>query len=212
MQKMLAALYVNGKVVTGTHHADAFSKLSNDDKEGEICSGFLDQQCGKFVCEDSQFYLKKIVMIRHAEAGDGDDPEITTRGRTQTQRTASFLKSFVDLKEYTALTSPRQRCRQTAELLQDDIGLEFNIDENLVDDDFGSCNFDSRLSSLLNQLPSKSFLISHCNFITYLAQLATGSNSLNLNVSNCSITFIENCHVTHIGCINEAFIGNRFPY
>lgn len=68
MQKYIAALYSNGRVVTGCNHGDAFSKLSCSEQDGSVESGFYEPETGRFFTEEYDFYLKQIFLIRHGEA------------------------------------------------------------------------------------------------------------------------------------------------
>jgi broad specificity phosphatase PhoE len=200
MQKLVAALFVNGKIVTGNHHGEAYSKLNNHEKSCSCQSGFFDPQQNRFVCDDNEFYVKKIIMVRHAEAEQGIDPGITELGRLQCVQTASFFKSLDDLQSYQGFTSPLARCQETAQVLCNEINLNFDVDCDLVDDDDEPHSlFIFRLKTLLKTLPDRSILISHCNFIANMAQLATGMEFDTLHLPNCSITVVENNNIVHIG-------------
>ena len=200
-----AALFVNGRLFTGCHHGDAFSKLNSFEKTKPITSGFYDPQNNKFICDEQEFYLKKIIMVRHAQAEDeGNDPGITDVGRLQVKQAATFFRSFINLKDFVGLASPMKRCQETAEVFCNESNINFDVDEDLLDNDgVPESMFVSRLSILLDRLPTKSFLISHCNFIAKLTQLATGINTAKMAVPNCSITFIENNTVAHIGKVGN---------
>ena len=72
----IPALFANGKLVVGANHGDAFSKLTEQEQDGNISSGFVDQQSHKFISDEQEIYLKEIILIRHAHTGDYFDPGI----------------------------------------------------------------------------------------------------------------------------------------
>lgn len=201
MPELVAALYVCGKVVTGTHHGDAYSKLSDSEKNLEICSGFFNPKTSRFVSDQSEFYTKQVLMVRHAHVNTHyDDPPITELGYSQALRTAQFCDSFLDLKDFVGYTSPIKRCRETADVLSDKTKIEFDNNDFLLDIEHESkAVFHDHLCSLLECLPPKSFLVSHCNTIAKLAQLASGCNVDNCLIPHCSVTFVQNCSLIHIG-------------
>ena len=95
-----------------------------------------------------------------------------------------------------------KRCQETADAFCNECNLDFHVNEKLLDDDSNKSIplFIQKLKNLLEELPDKSFLISHCNFIVNMAYLATGT-TIDKKIHNCSITFIENCNIVHIGKI-----------
>ena len=194
-----AALYVHGKIVTGTHHGDAFNKLSDKEKNEDICSGFYDKENNKFITDEKEFYLKQIILVRHADAEHCENPGITDLGRSQVQRAATFLNAFVNLSGFKGYASPRRRCQETAEEFSNETCLDFNTSDLLRDANEPHPIFVSRLRKLLKELPDKSFIISHCDFIKTMAYLATGINTDNLEVQNCCILFVDNGSLSKLG-------------
>jgi broad specificity phosphatase PhoE len=196
----IAALYVHGRIVTGTHHGDAFSKLTEAEKHNNICSGFYDEERKKFFTDEKEFYLKKMILVRHAQADNQDDPSLTDYGRFQIQQAANFLNSFVNLSGYQGFTSPIKRCQETAEEFCNEINLSFRTNDKLKEyDGEPPVQFGTRVKTLLEELPDKSVLISHCNLIANLAQLATGIDTSNLKIHNCCILFVENGTLSQLG-------------
>ena len=187
-----AAIYVHGRIVTGIHHGEAYKKLTAQEKCENVCSGFLDEEHNKFLAEQKEFYLKRIILVRHADAENGS---VTEYGRSQIQKAAIFLNAFVSLAEYSGFTSPVQRCQETAAEFSNEINLQFKTDEQLAESNESL----ESLKKLLENLPSKSFLISHCNLIATLAQLATGINMQEMKIDNCCIIFIKDNTIVRLG-------------
>lgn len=204
----IAALYANGKVVTGAHHGDAFGKLSEKDKNGEITSGFLDAT-GHFISDDTKFYVKQVVLIRHGDIALGNDPGITPVGRSQSESTANFLLSKVsDITSFQGFCSPRRRCQETAGILSDVTKIKFAVNIDLQDQKEGENveKYVDRINGVLKNLPSKSVIISHCNFIMNLAQLASGVDDITACSNWHSITYAS---VTYVDQNKLKWIGKR---
>ena len=51
MESKIAALYCNGRLVTGRSHLDAWEQLSEEEKEGQITSGFFDLDSKEFMSD-----------------------------------------------------------------------------------------------------------------------------------------------------------------
>lgn len=197
---LIAALYTSGKLVTGCCHGEAYGKLSESEKDQKIHSGFIDQKKLKFIADDCEFYLKKIILMRHADSEGKVNSGITEKGRNQVKQVATF---FVNMKltGYTGFCSPLPRCVDTASLLEEHCHIHFSIYDNLnkQDNDEPVESFISRVSHVLDILPEKSFLISHCDFIKVMAQLAVGVDvELPDVIPNCSTTFIDNHKIVWI--------------
>jgi len=199
-----AALYTQGRCVTGRHHGEAFARLSEAEQNRDFKSGFLDIETGRFAVEGSGgFYLKRLVMMRHGQTeSDGLDPPVSESGKQHIYQVANFL-SQLDLSDYVAFTSPLLRCRQSAIILSKKIHLDFSIDENIreMEDDELLKDFRQRIEGVLDHLPRKSILISHCDFILHSTYIATGE-SLNLekrNIPTSSMTVIDNDKVLCFG-------------
>ena len=190
---MVPALFIGDKVVTGLHHGDAFSKLSEQEKNSELLSGFLDNEHNKFVTEDETIYLKDIIILRHAQSDlRVEDGSITPSGRVQAFRAAEFLREL-HLTGYVGFCSPYLRCKQTSAIIREICAISFEPDNHLCkqtqfeDHD----EFQHRIIETLDILPPKSILITHTDFIQNVLNL-THLIKENLKlILNCSITYIR---------------------
>lgn len=202
----VAALYTCGKVFTGTHHGDAFSKMNIHEKEQEIISGFFDSVTGTFITDDDEFYIKKILLIRHATVNTENDPRLTGYGIDQSKFTAEFLKTSVDdISEYKVFSSTSTRCKETSTIISQYLNIPCQSNEELVDKktDENVVNFMVRIKKILHHLPQKIILISHCNFIINAIQLTAGIKNFTEHnpecLSFCSVTFVDNQKIIWFG-------------
>ena len=172
----VAALYSNGRVVTGRNHGEAFTKLSPQDQGGELRSGFLDPRTGRFLLDDnSQFYLKKILLIRHAQPTDDQpDPGISEIGHMQCKRVANFVMVRFNLPDFEVFCSPVRRCRETMESIFEGIDIKKHIDPlyAIRGDEESVGSFLERIHHALDVLPQYSIVISHCDYVVNMSQLA----------------------------------------
>lgn len=214
-----AALLSNGKVVTGSHHGDAFSKLSVEEQNGEVESGFYDPVTGVFCGEDQVKFIKQMYLIRHGESHPNHlDGEISPLGRLQANRTAEYLSQF-DLSEFKGYVSPYQRCLQTADIIGDKTGITFEV---VVEVREKACQsecvpsrkmdypqfdwpnspnwnfkpeqqleFRDRLQAALQEIASKVVVVSHCDFILNLTQMLVDSLPEKTSLPGGSVTIIE---------------------
>ncbi len=197
---MIAALYTAGKVVTGCHHGDAFSKLTEDEKDSPMRSGFIDPETLKFISDDCEFYLKKILMFRHAEAAGQDwNCSITQIGRSQAEKAAAFV--VCNFSDYEMFASPYKRCYETAEIISRKVTGLADLQKQRPDESVKS--FASRVGHVLETLPEKSIVISHCDFIISMAQLATCNVDMPGRMPNCSSTYIDNHEVVWVARIHD---------
>jgi broad specificity phosphatase PhoE len=128
-----AALFVQGRVVLGVTHGDAFGQLTEIEQSAELLiSGFFDPETQEFEADDTNqhFYDKEICLIRHAQPLDLFDPDtsISPEGVEQAEQVASFLTESVDLEDVTCITSPLLRCLQTAQIIYKTSHLTFEVD------------------------------------------------------------------------------------
>src|SRR5690606_14913676 len=206
MKRYIAALYASGKLVTGANHGEAFGKLTVEEQNGDLASGFLDPETGRFFTEEYDFFLKQVYLVRHGEShGSHADAYLTDIGILQARRAAEFLEQF-DLAEFEAFTSPFRRCLQTAEIISQVTGLKFyvepNIREKMHEEEFvpshsleypafkwpadqgWKCSsedpaaFLGRIDRVLCGLPAKTVIVSHCDFIVNFAQEAIGEEDI----------------------------------
>lgn len=187
---MHAALYSQGKLVIGSNHGEAFSKLTDAEKEADICSGFVDPEKLKFISDDKHFYLKKILLIRHADSVGLIDSPITDLGKNQAVLVAKAIGFF---ENYKGFCSPIRRCVETANVLSLHSRITFTIKESLLKQKHEETNsqFVQRASDVLDELPEKSILVSHCDFIQVMIELATGIK-ISSDIPTCGSTYIEN--------------------
>ena len=190
---MLPAIFVRDKIITGSHHGDAFSKLTEEEKNAELLSGFFDNDHLKFITDDEVIYLKDIIILRHAQSDlRVEDGPITSNGRAQAFKAAFFLKQLC-LTGYSGFCSPYLRCKQTSAIIHEVCCMPFETDlhfskqngyEDLQD-------FSNRITETLDFLPQKSVLITHTDFIQNILSIThLIRESLKL-ISNCSITYIH---------------------
>lgn len=194
--KYVAALYAGNRVVTGLNHGDAFSKLNQDEQNGDIESGFLDPVTGRFFTDDYDFYLKQIYLIRHGEAdGSHFHASLTAKGREQSAKCADFLYAE-GLDDFLCLSSPADRCRQTAEIIAEVAAIPCDIQDSLrcQRDDEPSENFLCRIAHSLSNLPPKTLIVSHTDYIVNFVQQAIGaipSEEFRTGIPNCAVIYIE---------------------
>ena len=195
---LIAAVYSSGKVATGTHHGEAFSKLDPNEHEGDILSGFLDSDTGHFQGDGQDFYVKEIIMIRHASCMDGEDPPLNPQGYDQITKVVEKLIQM-DLDGYLAFTSPARRCTDTAFWINYWLHrkgltpLEFSICDNIYESHHIP-------EETLDHLPAKSLLVTHSDIINELAYTATGKKVQNYTVlPNASLTIVKNQQIVCFG-------------
>lgn len=182
---MLPAILVKDKIVTGTHHGDAFSKLTEEEKKEQVLSGFLDNN--KFITDEETIYLKDIILLRHAQSNEAGC--ITPEGCNQAVKTAEFLKTVCI--GYYGFCSPYLRCKQTSEIIKNTCSVSFQIDPHLEKQTNceNSKDFSSRIIEMLDILPKKSILITHTDFIQNTIVYLVKHNLK--SIANCSITYIS---------------------
>lgn len=187
---LLRAIYLNGKVLTGVTHADAYSNLSSEEKKqaNNVVSGFLNKQTGEFldIDNDTQFYTKETMLVRHGSVDDpdGPDPQLSSTGRDEIERIAYYLRNFIDLKGCQAIVSPSLRCIETAEIIAYYTRLSFIIDLDIQE------NATNQLKTVMDGLPQKTLVISHSPIIQGLVRLAVG-NSVANNIPTGSLTIVN---------------------
>jgi broad specificity phosphatase PhoE len=216
----LAALFAGGRVVTGKAHFEAFSQLSEPEQQ-DFTSGFLDPATGRFITDgDLQFYVKKIILIRHALACDycdhcektycprrnSPDPDIAEFGRLQCERAANFLIRIMPVNQYVAYCCDCVRVQATAIAVCGQLGLPLHVSRRFCDpfQNESPQTFIDRLRSVIESLPEYSVIISHSDFVVNMAQIAMGTDITQCEqwkdkIPNCSITYVENHQPVLIG-------------
>tara|TARA_Y100000034_G_scaffold82375_1_gene98697 strand:+ start:2812 stop:3426 length:615 start_codon:yes stop_codon:yes gene_type:complete len=195
----VAALYSkDGRVVTGGNHGEAFSKLSDEEKEGCLTSGFLDIKTGKFTSNEFDCVVKKFVLMRHGHIDDPNDldPKIDDAGRSQVTRAANFLLAELTINDYLVYTSPSKRCVESAEVLCAVCNLSYEIKAELASIRTETPEeFFNRVDLVIKSAPAKSILISHHNFIIQLVQMASGKPIECETVPYASLTLVNNRNI-----------------
>ena len=180
---MMPAIFTDEKVVVGSHHGDAFSKLSEEEKNGQLISGFVDLQHYKFISDYGIIYLKEIILLRHAQSDiRQENGPITCSGRYQAFHLAKFL-STLHLENFFGFCSPYFRCKQTSEIVKEVCSVPFEINYLLSKNS-------NNIIEVLDNIPEKSILITHTDCIQnilMLTHLIKGKPS----ITNCSITYIN---------------------
>lgn len=205
--KYIAALYTNeGNLVTGANHGEAFGKMTIEEQTGDLISGFVDPETGEFVSDENKFYLKKIVLVRHAEVDDQNEfnPKLSEAGRSQGERASSFFSENIeDLDQYFGFSSPLQRCVETSSIISKNTNLNFETNKKFSDplEQETSKDFLIRLRSVLHHLPEKSIIVSHCKFILNLAQIAVENADFSnfSGLPNLSVTYVNHNELKWLG-------------
>jgi broad specificity phosphatase PhoE len=131
------AIYVDGRIVTGRHHGEAFGMLSDKEKCSDtLLSGFYDESTGRFFYDDQSFYTKSIYLVRHSRPSKGydedQDPDLSQEGVEKAHKLATFLMD-AGLKDYEGYTSPYLRCLITADIIARMTGIQFTVDPCLTE-------------------------------------------------------------------------------
>lgn len=191
MRKYVAALFVNNKAVVGLNHGDAFSKLSSQEQDGQIESGFIDTKTGKFFSDNIKVYLKQVYLIRHGEAtGQERQSKLTKFGILQSHVLAETI-SNKNISEFELFSSPFLRCKQTAEIIEEKTGLKFCAKEELRKQNIQEKpeRFCERMTTLIETLPGKSILITHSDVIINVVAQMVGTHVA--SIPNCSISYVS---------------------
>lgn len=202
------AIYVDGKIVTGLHHGEAFSRLSDQEKcSDSLLSGFYDETTGRFFYDDQSFYTKDIYLIRHSRPSKGYDetidPDLCEDGITKAHCLAGFLKS-AGIADYQGYTSPFLRCLITADIISRMTGISFCVDPNLTE----QSEYDMLLGNHAKDFPqfswprSTEFRLEKENVSSYCSRLKSVAEQL----PNQAVV------VTHYSCIGglaQLFSGCR---
>jgi hypothetical protein len=126
------AVFTGGHVATGSHHADAFSHLTVEEKDAcdLLVSGHVNED-GSFTSE-MKCSNKNLIFVRHVESllnvglTDDLDSDITDKGVNQG---LGLVDRLPCLDGYVGFVSPYLRCLKTASY----IPLSFTVDRNISD-------------------------------------------------------------------------------
>jgi phosphohistidine phosphatase SixA len=191
MGKYVAALFINNRAVSGLNHGDAFSKLLPQEKDGQIESGFIDTETGKFFSDNVKIYLKQVYLIRHGEAtGQDQKSKLTKFGILQSHVLAETI-SNKNISEFEFFSSPYLRCKQTAEIIEEQTGLKFCAKEELrkQDTEENPEHFCERMTDLIETLPEKSILVTHSDVV--ISVVAQMIGTILQSAPNCSISYVS---------------------
>lgn len=205
--KIAALLSEDGRIATGRNHGEAFGKLTISEQEHELISGFIDSDTGKFFTEGEEIYIKQIICMRHADVDESEDPSLTEVGCLRAKQTADFIfRQIHDIKQFEFFSSPSKRCVQTSQCLESINSKCYKVSEDFLDkkNDESIARFLFRIKKVLNVLPEKSFIVSHCNFIINLAQLVSNADvTQHQEWTNClpkaSLTYVVGHQIKWIG-------------
>jgi broad specificity phosphatase PhoE len=204
----LAALWTDGQVFTGSTHGDAYSKLTSDQKERTLLSGFWNPATGQFRTDDAEFYSKSVVLVRHSLVDNGSDPILTNLGLILAEYTANHLST--GLKNSKGFHSPANRCRQTAHIFATCLKFEFSQHHAIQDccEEESSEEFCTRLRKFVDEIPDHSIVITHADCIIHIAQMLTGQPDLHLiapawdgTIPECSVTVVARRNLDFIGTV-----------
>jgi len=89
--------------------------------------------------------MKNIIAVQHTQAvhhtngmiGSLTEWELTDFGKAQADCVGKNLLDFISGKEYTIISSPQVRARQTADIVGRYLGLDYTTDERLRELDLG---------------------------------------------------------------------------
>ncbi len=196
---LLRAIYLNGKVLTGITHADAYSNLSADEKQqaNNIISGFLNKQTGEFldIDNDAKFYTKETLLVRHGSISDPEDPDpqLSEDGVNEIEKIAYYLRNYVNLKGCQAIVSPSLRCIQTAEIIAYHTRLRFSVKLEIQE-----AETVDTLKNVMDNMSEKTLIISHSPIIQGLVRLAVGQMVDN-PIPTGSLTIINKRHTVCMG-------------
>lgn len=188
--RRIAALYVNGEIVTGENHGIAFGKLTVEQQiSAELVSGFFDPDSQYFLTDSQSFWMKKILLVRHAHV---ENQHITDIGRQQASMVASFLQSNVHGCEF--FSSPVDRCQETLQEICKVLSCGYSTSDSFEEQraDESERDFLHRLHNGIGSLPEFSVVCTHCPCIVDLLTLALQSVDLSsMDIPHCSVSYID---------------------
>lgn len=162
---MQTALFSNGRVVCGQTHGHAASCLTEAEKD-QALSGWYDEAKKKFVYEDRVFYMKEIILIRHAHA---NNDHLTVKGIRQIISSLQSISSFYrpGLQIY---SGPSERCEHTAYFLSTKLSVQGKVDDNL-----GEPVTDEKVIAALDAFPDQVMAVTHSDFIRKAVAMISGT-------------------------------------
>ena len=132
-----AALYVQGRIVLGDSHLEAFQKLTECEQNEHVVSGTFNTNTEEFDSDmpEDHFYDKEMVLVRHGLAEDSTEPDsdLSEHGAKQVQELASLFLETFDPKDFIGITSPLLRCLKTSLILHEQLGIDFSIQSSVME-------------------------------------------------------------------------------
>lgn len=196
MAKYVAALCVGNKVVLGSNHGEAFSKLNHDEQAGDVESGFFDPESGRFFTEEYDFYLKQIYVIRHGQSeGQSFTDPLTRIGIQQCVACANLLVSK-NVQDFEIYCSPYLRCVQSAQIISEITTCPIHTLDELQKqkEEERPEEFLKRVDHSLAEIAPKAIVISHADFIFQFVAEAVGTSfceELLHGIPNCFVMLID---------------------
>lgn len=197
-----AALYVEGHIVTADSHLAAYQKLTIEEQNSNIVSGFFNPDTEEFDSDKytDHFFNKKILLIRHAEVENQQqsDPPLSDFGQKQAESLANLIKKHHS-PNLQGFTSPFLRCLQTCAIISEITKIKFVVKPEIMESvepqtipnrqkeypqfewqdsndvvakKENSKEFALRVKKSLKQLPNESILITHFGVIYNMVLLA----------------------------------------
>jgi hypothetical protein len=158
---MQAAIFIHGQVLCGPTRESLAACMTDAD----AVSGFYHHDHKRFVSEDRQFYMKDIVLIRHADA-EGD--KLTGKGIAQIQSSLPRLNSLYR-SNLEIISAPFERCEHTAWALATHFSLSAKANDSIREP-----ATDENVSAALDELPDYAMLIVPADFLCLAVGKATG--------------------------------------
>lgn len=198
------AVYVSGRVVVGVTHGDAFSKLPPEAKAGnEFVIGDWCAATGKFTDGDRVFFTKKTLLVRHGKPLDvlWGNPGLSEEGKAQVETLGTYLASEGIWGGCRVFCSPRRRCIETAKVLAVALGIRASTEVRLRErsGNEGTSEYRGRIIEMLGDIPQESILVSHCTFISDVAQLIGGTSCSENDFPTASMTLIDHDRLEYLG-------------
>ena len=137
--------------------------------------------------------MVKIYLVRHGEAAEGwtsQDPPLSELGKSQAQSLATFVSSTIDensINNIDFISSPLNRCKETASLALEKIYSDIVINDNFRELPSPSLDLEKRVNWLRRVLPltwsellkDKETIDSGVNFIQWKKNIMNNIYSLN---------------------------------
>ena len=137
--------------------------------------------------------MVKIYLVRHGEAAEGwtsQDPPLSELGKSQAQSLATFVSSTIDensINNIDFISSPLNRCKETASLALEKIYSDIVINDNFRELPSPTLDLEKRVNWLRRVLPltwsellkDKETIDSGVNFIQWKKNIMNNIYSLN---------------------------------